>query len=107
MDLLIVGEKEDIDLKECSDLLQDTIQFQIEKRAFDRLIEGLRNLSHTNNSPLIWNTADILKETGVMIGTKGWQQLATHENLALLWPHISIEVKLGRQKLTAKLPSLP
>lgn len=106
VDLLVAGTEEDTNLEEYLDTLQDTIKFQIEKEAFSRLLESLQNLSHANNNPITWNTTDILKKTGVMIGAKGWQQLATHENLALLWPHMSIEVKLGRQKLTAKLPPL-
>lgn len=106
VDLLVYGEKKNIDLRECLDLIRYTIEFQIKKDAFSRLIEVLQSLSHTSNSPFVWNTADILKETGIMIGTRGWQRIATHENLALLWPHMSVEVQLGKQKLTANLPPL-
>lgn len=45
----------------------------------------------------------IYQETGLLIGTKGWQNLATSQNIASILARSSVEVKVGRKRTKISL----
>lgn len=66
----------------------------------------LGSTHYHNDSGYPPNPIRICDETSVVIGEKGWQELATQYNLEALLKHMSLELKFGRKKLVASLASI-
>lgn len=83
----------------CLEVVHDLQQYG----AFERHMEELRKVSHYNNPDLAPNLEKNYEDTGIFIGPKGWQKIATNQNYKLLLKHMSIEVKFGRDKVSRSL----
>lgn len=76
-------------LKVCIDAIKDLI----EDNAFHRLTVELQSTSQRLSSRTAPDSEQIFKSLGILIGSKGWQEIATDKNWNLLLSHMAIHVR--------------
>ncbi len=84
-------------------LCQETRTTLQDAGAFTRLVEDFRCISYSERYEFAPNLETIYEDTLILVGAKGWRDLANEENCTLLLAHTSLEVKVGRDKVTARL----
>lgn len=82
---------------------QKTVTSLRRHKAFERVVKSLQANSYSYNAVGSVGFDANFEDTGVLIGSKGWREIATMENVELLLKHMSIEVKFGRKKVSAPL----
>ena len=87
-----------VDIHEDLELSKKTFTHITASGSLRRLISELQNLSYTHAPDLSPNIQDVLNETGIYIGTKGWSAIATNDNVTQLLTHMSIEIIFGRKR---------
>ena len=87
-----------VDIHEDLELSKKTFTHITASGSLRRLISELQNLSYTHTPDLSPNIQDVLNETGIYIGTKGWSAIATNDNVTQLLTHMSIEIIFGRKR---------
>lgn len=68
-----------------------------------RFVSGLQSISYSNNLYGAPNAFSLLDDTGVLIGSKGWRNISTEDNVNAILKSISIKVKYGRKTISSKL----
>lgn len=81
----------------------DIVQHIRNSNALTRYMSELRNTSYMNYPDDAPNYARNYEDTLLLIGTKGWQTIATDANCDLVVKHLTIEVKFGRHKKSQSL----
>ncbi len=101
--LLVAGEQTD---KEIDAMLWDflSVSNKIMSSDFkDRLVSQLSNLSYSNNFYGAPNTDMVAEDTHIYIGKKGWQSIATVQNIDKILDNITVQIKHGDYKRSARL----
>lgn len=68
-----------------------------------RLATTLSELSYQDDTYNAQNIERIINESGVLIGSLGWRNISTPENIRAILEHTSIHLRLGRQKTSVPL----
>lgn len=76
-----------ISSRDVPDLYQEVTTELRNQKAFDRVLRWLSTLSYETNWYEAPSTDRVLEDTGVLIGAKGWRQIATMENIEQLLSH--------------------
>lgn len=97
-ELLIHHRNEaEIDLKDVIDLAQEVIGQLSSEGAVGGLLEWLTALSYEARWYEAPNINRSIDDTGLLIGAKGWQRIATKKHIELLLSHSSLRVKRGKE----------
>ncbi len=88
------------DLAVCLKLIGDIKKLN----CFKRLLEQLANMSYYDAPDIAINAERSYQATSVLIGSKGWQQIATEKNVQLILKNTSLELKFGREKVSQNIP---
>lgn len=92
-----------IDLNRLADDQLKTVKYISKHNGFTRLKDWLQNLSYASDATDAPETNKAYLETGVYIGPKGWQKIATEQNIFLLLKHTNLRMRCGDQTSTARL----
>jgi hypothetical protein len=84
-------------------LAQDVVAVLQEKGGFHTMTTQLQNVDYAHDTHSTPNIEKLYDETMLLLGMRGWREIATMENIELLLKHMSIEVKFGRKKASAPL----
>lgn len=84
-----------INLKELLAEQQQIAAYMHENNAFEHLSIWLQNSSYANNPYNAPSSEDQYHDTHTYTGEKGWQRLATKQNIGLLLGHIVVKVRYG------------
>jgi hypothetical protein len=80
----------------CVDIAQNTLASILTHTVLTGFIEQLSINSYTNGDLSAPDDTRIYQETGLFIGSTGWQQLATTQNTKALLANMFFELKLGK-----------
>lgn len=97
----------DIDVTEVAETCTQTIKDLQRAYVFEKFLIELQNTSYYERSQLSPNIERTYEDTLILVGSKGWQELASEANYHTLLEHMSVEVKSGRQKIETYLPEKP
>ncbi len=84
----------------------ETIRYITDHQVFDKLVSWLQNISYKESSCEAPETRDSYKETGIYIGSKGWNKLSTKDNLNLLLSNTNLEIEFNNKKIIKKLKDI-
>lgn len=73
----------------------NTITYMLENDLLNRVVDDLQKISYLNNSSMAPNESRFIEDTGFVIGSKGWKEIATLENLRAITNSLSIECKIS------------
>lgn len=71
----------------------------------ERIGRNLQSVDYQTRYYEAPNYENILKNTGILIGQKGWHHIATTENIRLLLDHSTLEIKIGRRRSSYRIRS--
>ncbi len=94
-----------LDLQDISIVAHKTIEHAVNDQTLQRIVEEFSSVSYNlrpNEAP---NTENMLRDCGILIGSKGWKDIATHENLSKLLSNMSMSIRFGKNTQTIKLSS--
>lgn len=92
-----------IELSEDLDQCKKMLAYIDTTNSLQRLVRELHTTSYAYNPHTSPNIKAILNETDIYIGSRGWHEIATRDNINLLLSHASIELVFGRKKDIARL----
>lgn len=92
-----------VDVDEVLRLSCDTAHYMLSETVITRIAHELQGITYETSFDSAPDIRRLLLETGVLIGTQGWRQIATPENIRRVLSHTSITVRYGRQKATRQL----
>jgi hypothetical protein len=91
-------------------LVRDTIEDSIidldEDKAFQRLIARLHVADHSTPDEALMGVNYVFKQTGLIVGAKGWQRIATDENCEKILAHMKVTVSTGHSRLSMNVNSV-
>ena len=91
------------DIKKCLETSISMYETLKENGVFERLLNQLQNLDLAKNAELFPNFENNYERTMVFVGSKGWKEAATKENLNAILNDLTLEIKMGKSKVTKKL----
>lgn len=92
-----------ISARVAADAQRDALSVLQASGAFERLASWLRSVSYADAPFGAPDTQENYEDTGLYIGSKGWQLLATEENIVKLITHTALSVQVGRDKTSLPL----
>lgn len=98
-----VAHTNEAHMEECLKTSLEIIKDLQTHKGFTRYVAELQNISYTNRPNLAPNLQKNLKDTLIVMGARGWHEIATAENCELILGHMSIGVQFGRHKLFSPL----
>lgn len=96
----LVPNGHDADLAEISRTTQTAVATLRQKGAFDRLADELGSISYRHRPTLAPDPRQTFIDSGIFVGAKGWQELATPENIEAILAHTYLTVRY--KKLSMK-----
>jgi hypothetical protein len=81
-------------LRSFHEVVSDLRQYGV----FSRYMDELRTVSYYDRPNLAPSPEKNYEDISILVGAKGWRKIATEENYKLLLKHMSLEVRLGRNK---------
>lgn len=88
---ILVNTEEDIQY--CVDIVKELY----DNNAFTRLVNVLQRVSYKQEWWKAPNMEATYEDTAIFIGSEGWKEIATLENIDLLLKQMSIELRFGKQ----------
>lgn len=83
---------------------QEAIRKMIAEGLPERTAQYLKQLCKaTDSTPATRHILDIFDRTGVLVGHRGWELLATSENIGDILDHTFITIKSGKESVTERL----
>jgi len=92
-----------LDLKAVLATIEDALLDLHDTGAFTRLIADLHSISHGNSNHIFPDPEYMFNRTGLLLGTKGWNRIATDENCNLILSHMKVTVSTGRNRASVKV----
>lgn len=95
--------KDTVNLSTVVDLSQEVIRHMVTNGVLERTASDLQTIDYSHRSHTAPDYEKLLHETGVLIGTQGWQTIATIDTIRRILEHMTLEVKYGRLKRSVRL----
>lgn len=92
--------------KDIRDMAEDVIVDLDENDAYRRMTTELRSATHNKSKRMLPNPIYMYDRTGIILGAKGWQRIATDVNCNLILSHMKVTVSTGRNRASIKVGSL-
>lgn len=92
-------------MQDISETIQSTLASMLHTKTLTRIATNLSAIDYASDLYAAPSFEHSFTETGILLGAQGWRTIATIENIENLLRHSTVEIKLGRQKMT--LPILP
>ena len=93
----------ELDLDEIAEYSHDILRYMASDQTIDRIVSEYTSVKYEKNRFSGPDYTHILSTTKMLVGAKGWKEIATAENIKLLMNNTSLEVKIGKQKVKNKL----
>jgi hypothetical protein len=93
----------EIDMDKILELQQEVTKEVFSHQTIARLAHTLQTTSYRDDVYSAHSFERIIDETGVLTGLLGWRKIALPENILRVLDHTSIEIKLGRRKVSVPL----
>lgn len=85
--------------------VEDTIGELHKEKAFERLTGELGRVTDYDSDVIVSDPYAVYERTGVIIGVKGWQQIATKENCDMILAHMKVTIKVGDESTSFNVAS--
>lgn len=97
-----IPEGHSFDKEEILGNVSEIITYIFSSGGFKRFASELAGISHKNASSISPNALYSLTDTGILIGSVGWREIASEKNILLILDSLSFQVRIGREKASAK-----
>jgi hypothetical protein len=87
------------------DAVEDSLLDLYECKAFQRLITQLHDADHSKPDKIFPGVNYTFKQTGLIVGEKGWQRIATDENCDKILSHMKVTISTGRSRVSLNVTS--
>lgn len=93
-------------LNDIRDLMEDAILDLDDGDAYRRMTAELRSVSLDDPDRMFPDPMVVHDRTGTILGSKGWNRIATDENCDLVLSHMKVTVSTGRERASTKVSSV-
>lgn len=100
-----VSENYPLDPLLVGDVVEDSLLDLYEFDAFSRLTMQLHDVDYTDSDKIFPGVNYTFKQTGLIVGKKGWQRIATEDNCKLILSHMKLTGSTGRNRVSLNLAS--
>lgn len=97
-----IPEGHSIDKEEALSTVYEIIEYISSNGGFTRFAAELKDISHKSASSISPNALYNLSETGILIGSAGWRQIASENNIEMIVKSLSLSVRVGKEKTSRK-----
>lgn len=101
--LLIPHTYKPVDSEEILRFSRETANFMLDDSTIGHIADELQRTSYESSVDNAPDVKRLLNETDVLIGSHGWQTIATPENIRQLLTNSTLTTRYGRQKATSLL----
>jgi hypothetical protein len=98
-----IPEGHSMNKEEVLETVSKTVDYISSHRGFKRFAAELNNISHKSALSISPNALFNLTDTEVLIGSAGWRQIATENNIEIIVESLSLSVRTGNNKVSRKL----
>lgn len=92
-----------VDVSDIHRSVSTVIDQLLSAAVISRLAKSFSSVHYSKSCEAAPSFEEILQDTGVLIGSKGWQELATEKNIRNLIDQIIINIKCGRERTAYNL----
>jgi hypothetical protein len=89
-----------LNMQEAAEIVYDVARHMATDQTLGRIAREFSSVSYSQRASQAPGYGDILRSSKILVGAKGWEEIASLKNLQLLLAHSSIELKFGRQKIS-------
>jgi len=93
-------------LNNTRDIINDAILDLGDNDAYKRMAAELRSVSLSTPDRMFPDPIVMHDRTGIIVGSKGWNRIATDENCSLILSHMKVTVSTGRKRISVKIGSV-
>ena len=97
-----IPEGHPIDKEDVLRTISEIIVYISSSGGFKRFSSELTNISHKEASSLSPNALHNLTDTGVLIGSAGWREIASETNIETVVKSLSSSLRIGKEKASRK-----
>jgi hypothetical protein len=97
-----IPEGHSIDKEEVLRTVSEIIRYISFYGGFKRFALELNDISHKSASSISPNALHNLTDTGVLIGSAGWRQIATENNIEMIVKSLTLSIRTGKEKSSRK-----
>jgi hypothetical protein len=95
-----------LELSRMREVIESSLLDLHKNKAFKRLGIELRSAKYNDPDRPIPGPHYMYERTGLIVGTKGWQRIATDDNCALVLSHMKFVVRTGHKRVSSKISSI-
>jgi len=97
----------ELNVEDIKQVTGDSLADLYEQKAFSRLIGALSRAATTNSDCIFPDPYTLYKQTNIIIGAKGWRQIATEENCKMILAHMKVVISVGDARASLDVATMP